>query len=160
MATKPISVAQMYPEQDEAAAAQRRCGSPAWNLPVVFGPIAVTYNLNSVSSLNLDGPTLAKIFNGSITQWNNPAIQALNRDFTLPGERIHVVFRSDESGTTDNFQRYLQAASNGAWVRALESRSKAASVRARGVTMARQRPRRTPRGRSPTTSGRSPRRST
>lgn len=101
--------------KDEAAAAQRRCGSPAWNLPVVFGPIAVTYNLNSVSSLNLDGPTLAKIFNGSITQWNNPAIQALNRDFTLPGERIHVVFRSDESGTTDNFQRYLQAASNGAW---------------------------------------------
>lgn len=101
--------------KDEAAAAQRRCGSPAWNLPVVFGPIAVTYNLNSVSSLNLDGPTLAKIFNGSITQWNNPAIQALNRDCTLPGERIHVVFRSDESGTTDNFQRYLQAASNGAW---------------------------------------------
>ncbi|MCL5701810.1 substrate-binding domain-containing protein, partial [Neisseria meningitidis] len=48
-------------------------------------------------------------------QWNNPAIQALNRDFTLPGERIHLVFRSDESGTTDNFQRYLQAASNGAW---------------------------------------------
>jgi phosphate transport system substrate-binding protein len=101
---------------DEAAAAQHRCGgSPAWNLPVVFGPIAVTFNINTVSSLNLDGPTLAKIFNGAITTWNDPAIQALNNGFTLPGEPIHVVFRNDESGTTDNFQKYLDAASNGAW---------------------------------------------
>jgi phosphate transport system substrate-binding protein len=100
---------------DEYAAAQQRCGSPAWNLPVVFGPIAVTFNLNTVSSLSLDGPTLAKIFNGAITMWNDPAIQALNTGFTLPGQPIHVVFRSDESGTTDNFQRYLDAASNGAW---------------------------------------------
>jgi len=101
---------------NEYAAAQQRCGgSPAWNLPVVFGPIAVTFNINSVSSLNLDGPTLAKIFNGGITTWNDPAIQALNSGLTLPGEPIHVVFRNDESGTTDNFQKYLDAASNGAW---------------------------------------------
>jgi phosphate transport system substrate-binding protein len=102
--------------KDESAAAQQRCGgSPAWNLPVVFGPIAVTFNINTVSSLTLDGPTLAKIFNGAITTWNDPAIQALNSGFTLPGEPIHVVFRSDESGTTDNFQKYLDAASNDAW---------------------------------------------
>jgi phosphate transport system substrate-binding protein len=100
---------------DEYAAAQQRCGSPAWNLPVVFGPIAVTFNLNTVTSVNLDGPTLAKIFNGTITTWNDPAIQELNKGFTMPGEPIHVVFRSDESGTTDNFQRYLDAASDGAW---------------------------------------------
>ena len=101
---------------DEAAAAQQRCGgSPAWNLPVVFGPIAVTFNISTVTSLILDGPTLAKIFNGAITTWNDPAIQALNTGFTLPGEPIHVVFRNDESGTTDNFQKYLDAASNGAW---------------------------------------------
>ena len=101
---------------DEAAAAQQRCGgSPAWNLPVVFGPIAVTFNISTVTSLTLDGPTLAKIFNGAITTWNDPAIQALNTGFTLPGEPIHVVFRNDESGTTDNFQKYLDAASNGAW---------------------------------------------
>jgi phosphate transport system substrate-binding protein len=100
----------------EVAAAQQRCGgSPAWNLPVVFGPIAVTFNISTVSSLILDGPTLAKIFNGAITTWNDPAIQALNTGFTLPGEPIHVVFRNDESGTTDNFQKYLDAASNGAW---------------------------------------------
>jgi phosphate transport system substrate-binding protein len=101
---------------DEATAAQQRCGgSPAWNLPVVFGPIAVTFNISTVTSLTLDGPTLAKIFNGAITTWNDPAIQALNTGFTLPGEPIHVVFRNDESGTTDNFQKYLDAAANGAW---------------------------------------------
>jgi phosphate transport system substrate-binding protein len=101
---------------DEYAAAQQRCGgAPAWNLPTVFGPIAVSYNINGVTSLNLDGPTLAKIFNGGITSWNDGAIQALNAGTTLPNEPIHVVFRSDESGTTDNFQRYLDAASNGGW---------------------------------------------
>jgi len=101
---------------DESTAAQQRCGgSPAWNLPTVFGPIAVTFNVNNVTSLNLDGPTLAKIFNGSITTWNDSAIQALNSGSTLPDEPIHVVFRSDESGTTDNFQKYLDGASDGAW---------------------------------------------
>lgn len=99
-------------EYDKAAA---RCGSPAWNLPVVFGPIAVTYNLAGVDGLVLDGPTAAKIFNGAITKWDDPAIKALNASTSLPGEDIHVVFRSDESGTTDNFQKYLDGASDGAW---------------------------------------------
>lgn len=99
----------------EHAAAQQRCGSPAWNLPVVFGPIAITYNVKGLNSLTLDGPTAAKIFNGAITTWNDPAIAALNAGSTLPAEPIHVVFRNDESGTTDNFQKYLDAASNGAW---------------------------------------------
>jgi phosphate transport system substrate-binding protein len=101
--------------QNEYAAAQQRCGSPAWNLPVVFGPIAITYNVKGLSSLNLDGPTAAKIFNGGITSWNDPAIAGLNAGVNLPAEPIHVVFRNDQSGTTDNFQHYLDAASNGAW---------------------------------------------
>ena len=101
--------------QNESAAAQQRCGSPAWNLPVVFGPIAITYNVKGLSSLSLDGPTAAKIFNGGITTWNDPAIQGLNAGVNLPAEPIHVVFRNDQSGTTDNFQKYLDAASNGAW---------------------------------------------
>jgi phosphate transport system substrate-binding protein len=99
----------------EYATAQQRCGSPAWNLPVVFGPIAVTYNVHGLTSLVLDGQTAAKIFNGSITDWNDPAIRALNSGASLPAERIHVVFRSDLSGTTDNFQKYLDTASNDAW---------------------------------------------
>jgi len=100
---------------NEYTAAQQRCGSPAWNLPVVFGPIAITYNVKGLSSLSLDGPTAAKIFNGAITTWNDPAIAAINSGVTLPSEPIHVVFRNDQSGTTDNFQHYLDAASNGAW---------------------------------------------
>jgi phosphate transport system substrate-binding protein len=100
---------------DEHNKAQQRCGSPAWDLPVVFGPIAVTYNVNGVTSLNLDGPATAKIFNGSVATWNDPAITALNPGTALPALPIRVVFRSDQSGTTDNFQQYLDVASNNAW---------------------------------------------
>jgi phosphate transport system substrate-binding protein len=99
---------------DQYAAAKQRCGgSDAWNLPVVFGPIAITYNLNAVDTLVLDAVTLAKIFNGSITRWDDPAITALNSN--MPPEDIRVIYRSDASGTTANFQAYLQAASGGAW---------------------------------------------
>ncbi len=96
-------------------AAQRCGGNPAWNLPTVFVPIAITYNLPGVDGLVLDGPTLAKIFNGTIKTWNAPEIVALNQGKNLPDQPINVIFRNDESGTTDNFQLFLDAASNGAW---------------------------------------------
>ncbi len=99
---------------DEYDKAKQRCGSDAWNLPVVFGPLAITYNLQAVDRLVLDASTLAKIFNGKITRWDDPAIKALNSE-EMPSEAIQVVYRSDGSGTTDNFQLYLDAASNGAW---------------------------------------------
>jgi phosphate transport system substrate-binding protein len=102
-------------KSDEHDKARQRCGSLAWDLPVVFGPIAVTYNVSGVATLNLNGPTVAKIFNGSITTWNDPAITALNPGAALPALPIHVVFRSDASGTTDNFQQYLDSASNHGW---------------------------------------------
>jgi phosphate transport system substrate-binding protein len=102
-------------DKGEVDKAAQRCGSPAWNLPVVFGPIAITYNLAGVDSLSLDAATAAKIFNGAITSWDDPAIKALNGSANLPAEPIHVVFRSDESGTTDNFQKYLDFGSDGAW---------------------------------------------
>lgn len=99
---------------EQHAAAKDRCGGhEAWDLPVVFGPIAITYNLNAVDFLVLDAPTIAKIFNGTIKRWDDPAITALNA--SMPPEDIRVIYRSDESGTTDNFQSYLQAASGGAW---------------------------------------------
>ena len=99
---------------DQYAAAKQRCGgSDAWNLPVVFGPVAITYNLVALDTLVLDALTLAKIFNGSITRWDDPAIAALNAP--MPPMNIHVIYRSDASGTTANFQTYLQAASGGAW---------------------------------------------
>jgi phosphate transport system substrate-binding protein len=103
------------PSKGQTDSAASRCGSPAWDLPTVFGPIAVTYNINGVSTLNLDGPTAAKIFNGAITRWNDPAIAALNKGTTLPSTPITVVHRSDKSGTTANFQEYLDGASDGAW---------------------------------------------
>lgn len=103
------------PSKGEPQNAAERCGSPAWDLPTVFGPIAITYNIKDVNTLNLDGPTAAKIFNGAITMWNDPAIAGLNKGTNLPATPIQVVFRSDESGTTDNFQNYLDVASDGAW---------------------------------------------
>lgn len=102
-------------DKGEYDAARKRCGSDAWNLPVVFGPLAVTYNVKGVDNLVLDGPTAARIFNGGIKTWNDPAIAALNKGTSLPGEPINVIYRNDESGTTDNFQKYLTAAADGAW---------------------------------------------
>ena len=99
---------------DQHAAAKQRCGgADAWDLPVVFGPLAITYNLYNVDFLVLDASTLAGIFNGSIKRWDDPALTALNA--SLPSEDIHVIYRSDASGSTANFQAYLQAASGGAW---------------------------------------------
>ncbi|MCV7300849.1 phosphate ABC transporter substrate-binding protein PstS [Mycobacterium barrassiae] len=104
-------------EEQIAAAAERCGGNPAWNLPLVFGPIAMAYNIPGVDKLVLNGDTLAKIFQGQITKWNDPAIAALNEGVTLPDTTITPIFRSDSSGTTDNFQKYLEAASGGAWTK-------------------------------------------
>ncbi len=109
----PLSAA-----KGEVAKAKARCdGADAWNLPVVFGPIAVTYNLSGVDKLNLDGPTLGKIFSGGIAMWNDPAVAALNPGVSLPATKVRVIYRNDESGTTDNFQQYLKSASDGTWTK-------------------------------------------
>jgi phosphate transport system substrate-binding protein len=105
----------LNPSKGQVDHAAQRCGSPAWDLPTVFEPIAITYNINGVNSLKLDAPTLAKIFNGGITKWNDPAIAALNPGTNLPATPIHVFFRSDQSANSSNFQQYLDAAGNGAW---------------------------------------------
>jgi len=106
----------LNPDKGQVEKARARCGgNDAWNLPMVFGPIAITYNAPGVDGLILDGPTAAKIFNGSVTTWDAPEIAALNPGKTLPAQPVVVIFRSDESGTTDNFQKYLDAASDGAW---------------------------------------------
>jgi phosphate transport system substrate-binding protein len=102
---------------DEIAGAQKRCGG-ADNLiemPVYISPIAIIYNVDGVDELKLSPDTIAKIFNGSITTWNDPAIKQDNPDADLPSERITVVHRSDESGTTQNFEDYLAKAAAGNW---------------------------------------------
>ena len=70
-------------EADEAA---KYCGSPAWNLPMVTGPIAVAYNVKGVDKLVLTPEVIANIFNGKITTWNDPAIAKINSGVTLPCE--------------------------------------------------------------------------
>jgi phosphate transport system substrate-binding protein len=99
----------------EQADADKACGSPAWNLPMVTGPIAVAYNVKGVDKLILTPAVTAKIFNGLIKTWNDPAIAALNPGVTLPAQAIKVFFRSDESGTTDNFTKYLKGSAPSDW---------------------------------------------
>ena len=102
----------------EADKAKERCGgNEAWNIPMVVGPIAFAYNVDGVDKLVLNAEVLAKIFNGSIKTWNDPAIAALNSGVTLPSDPITVFFRSDESGTTENTTKFLAAAGNGAWTK-------------------------------------------
>ena len=76
-------------------------------VPTTLGVISVAYNLSGVSKLQLDGPTLANIYLGHITKWNDAAITAMNSGVTLPGSAIQVVHRSDGSGTSYHFTDYL-----------------------------------------------------
>lgn len=99
----------------EAKEAEAACGSPAWNIPMVTGPIAVAYNVKGVDKLTLTPAVAGDIFSGVITKWNDPKIAAVNSGVTLPATDIKVFFRSDESGTTENFTKYLKAASAANW---------------------------------------------
>ena len=84
-------------------------------LPIYVSPIAVIFNLDGVESLNMDAATIAKIFRGEITKWNDSAIAAQNEGVELPDLAINPVHRSDESGTTENFVEYLSAAAGDVW---------------------------------------------
>ena len=101
-------------DEGEVEAAAERCGgNEAWHLPTTIGPVAIAYNLEG-TEINLSTETLAKIFKGDITKWNDEAIAADNEGTDLPDEDITVIFRSDESGTSANFQKFLKAAT-GDW---------------------------------------------
>ncbi|MCW2991120.1 MAG: pstS [Solirubrobacterales bacterium] len=81
-------------------------------IPMFFGAITVAYNVDGApKDLKLDGPTIADIFLGKITKWDDPAIAALNSGASLPSQDITIVHRSDESGTTKGFTTYLAAVS-------------------------------------------------
>jgi len=83
-------------------------------IPTTLGVVSIAFNVTGVSSLNLDGDTLAGIFLGQIKNWNDPKIAALNSGATLPNKAITVVHRSDGSGTTFHFTDYMSKIS-AAW---------------------------------------------
>lgn len=99
------------PKAGEVAAAAKRCASPALNMPMVVGPIAIAYKLKGVpdQGLTLTPKLITQIFLGKIKTWNDPALAAANKGVKLPSTPITVFFRSDESGTTSNFEKYLAA---------------------------------------------------
>lgn len=101
---------------DEYEESKSQCGPEgAIDIPVYISPIAIAFNIPGVASLNLDGATIARIFKGEIKTWNDDAIASQNPGVELPDLKITVVHRSDDSGTTENFTEYLEAASEGAW---------------------------------------------
>src|SRR6187200_2311231 len=87
--------------------------SGAVHIPETIGSVVAAYNIPSIpdKGLKLSGEVLADIFLGKITKWNDPKIQSLNTDKTLPGDDIVVVHRSDGSGTTFVWTDYLSSAS-------------------------------------------------
>ena len=121
------------------------------HIPIVAAPIAVMHNLPGSRQLYLSSTTVAKIFAGDITMWNDPAINAdnnrkikeivyrkdkagnlvkdkagnpiivrtLNKTirYTLPNQKIKVVFRLDNSGTTNNFVRFMKASAPEVWTK-------------------------------------------
>ncbi|HEX5730967.1 phosphate ABC transporter substrate-binding protein PstS [Microbacterium sp.] len=84
-------------------------------LPTYISPIAVIFNLEGVDELNLDAATIAGLFAGTITNWNDPAIAALNEGVALPDLAVTPVHRADDSGTTENFTDYLFATAPDVW---------------------------------------------
>lgn len=84
-------------------------------IPVYISPVAVAFNLDGIDELNLDGETIAKIFAGTITQWNDPAIASQNESVDLPDQAIVTVHRSDPSGTQETFTKYLSAVAPDVW---------------------------------------------
>ena len=99
----------LNPDKDEVAKATDACGSPALNLPMVTGPIALAYKVNGVKDLTLTPQLITKIFLGKITSWDDPALKAANSGASLPATKITVFYRGDSSGTTQNFEKYLAA---------------------------------------------------
>lgn len=102
-------------KDDEMAKAK---GGPVMHIPTVLGAVVITYNVADLpQALKLTGETIADIFLGRITKWNDPRIATLNAGAKLPASDILVVHRSDGSGTTFIFSNYL-AAVNPTWARA------------------------------------------
>ncbi|MBH0129763.1 phosphate ABC transporter substrate-binding protein PstS [Salinibacterium sp. NK8237] len=90
-------------------------GTGILEIPAYISPIAIIFNIDGIDSLNLDADTIAGIFTGEITNWNDDAIVSQNDGVDLPDLGITAVHRADDSGTTANFTDYLSAAASSVW---------------------------------------------
>ena len=88
---------------------------PNVQIPWASGGIALEYNLSGVDHLKLDAKTIAEIFSGKITTWDDPAIKSLNQGVNLPSTTITTVHRSDSSGTSAVVSEYLTKAAPAEW---------------------------------------------
>ncbi|MBI1757900.1 MAG: phosphate ABC transporter substrate-binding protein PstS [Actinobacteria bacterium] len=112
----PLAGSDSYLPDTQTAQADARCtGGKAVNIPMVLTPVAMIYNLKGVTSLTLTPSTIAKIFSGKITSWNDPAIAAANKGVPLPATTVTPVHRATDSGTTDNFTKFLAAQAPTDW---------------------------------------------
>jgi phosphate transport system substrate-binding protein len=106
-------------KDDEYELAIERCAGDqgAINLPHYISPIALPYNLPSLAgeTLNLTPELIAGIFANQITNWNDPAIEAVNPGLDLPDLAVNPVHRSDDSGTTENFTDYMAQTAPDIW---------------------------------------------
>ena len=100
---------------DEQAAADKACGSPAIHVPITAGGIAIIYNVKGVDNLQLSAKTLALIFSDKVKTWDDPAIKADNPGVDLPSTAIKAYHRDDESGTTAVLTGFLDSQGKGAW---------------------------------------------
>ncbi len=102
---------------DETAGPFAACaaGSALVEVPAYISPIVLGFTLDQVEDLKLDAATIARIFTGEVTRWDDPAIAGQNPGLALPATAITPVHRSDDSGTTENFTDYLFEAADGVW---------------------------------------------
>lgn len=105
-----------YLKPEELSKVSQACnGGELVEFPGYISPIAVAYKLEGVNELQLSPETLAGLFSGDITTWNDPKVAADNPGVSLPATRVVPVHRSDESGTTENFTDYLAKAAPNEW---------------------------------------------
>jgi phosphate transport system substrate-binding protein len=112
----PLAGSDSALKDDEQSKADARCsGGKAIGVPMVITPVTFIYNLQGVDKLTLTPSLLAKLFAGKITKWDDPAIKAANSGVTLPSTTVTTVHRSSDSGTTDNFAKFLDAQAKADW---------------------------------------------
>jgi phosphate transport system substrate-binding protein len=111
----PFAGSDVTMTSQEQSQANSSCGSTAWTVPITSGGVAIMYNLPNVSTLNMSAATIAGIFMGKITRWNDAQIASENPGVNLPDMPISVFHRADGSGTTDVLSGFLDATAPSVW---------------------------------------------